>query len=214
MSGRLRTLLLDFDGVLVPSNRIKDEAFAKLFAGWPEHFDRMMEYHRRNVSLSRVEKFRHFVRECLGRDDPDALDALLAEFSREVTDRIAGAPPVPGSVEFLVDFSGRLPIYLASVTPQPELEAILERRRIRGHFRKIYGDPPVPKAEAVRDVRRLEGCGGGELALVGDSMGDWKAASEGGAEFIGFDSGLPLPGQGPQFRSWVELSVYLKSRLS
>ena len=69
MTAILKALILDFDGVLVESNDIKTEAFKTVFAEYPEHHRRMIDYHHANMSLSRVEKFRYFIRECLDRGD-------------------------------------------------------------------------------------------------------------------------------------------------
>ena len=210
----MKALILDFDGVLAESNDIKTEAFKTVFGTYPEHHGRMIEYHHANMSLSRVEKFRYFIRECLGRgEDAALLKSMLASYSKEVVDRVASCPATPGSLEFLEEFSAIIPLYLASVTPIEDLSVVLKRRSLKKYFREVFGDPPVPKKEAVYRVRIQENCRIEDLLLIGDSEGDWKTVRETGIGFIGYVSGMPLPPEAEKFSSWHNLAERLRSVL-
>lgn len=186
----LRAIIFDFDGVLVESNDIKTAAFDAVFSAYPEHHAAMMAFHHTHVSASRVLKFQHFVTTCLGRaaDDP-LVDALGERFSTEVRERVSTCPMVPGAQALLDHVHGRVPLFLASVTPQAELDAILERRGLRRYFAAVYGCPPWTKADAVRDI--LQPLGGPDgVVLVGDSAGDQRAARDTGVAFLPRNSGL------------------------
>jgi phosphoglycolate phosphatase-like HAD superfamily hydrolase len=188
----LRAIVFDFDGVIVESNDIKTAAFDAVFSAYPEHHDAMMAFHRANVSLSRVIKFQHFVSAHLGRATDDPLVAELGErFSAEVRDRVTACPMVPGAQALLDRLRGRLPLFLASVTPEAELNGILERRGLRHYFQGVYGCPPWTKPDAIRDVLALVG-GSMDVVLIGDSAGDQRAAHETGIEFLARNSGLPF----------------------
>lgn len=202
---RLRALILDFDGVILESNGLKTAAFAEVFARFPEHADAMMTYHHSHVSESRFVKFRHLVTERLGRAADDALVNELGEaFSAEMRRAIAVCPMVPGADAFLHAVRGRLPVFLASVTPQEELEAILDDRNLARYFTRVYGCPPWTKPRAVADiVASLNGPDG--LMLIGDSAGDQRAAAENGVEFVGRDSGLPF--DQPLPRTFADLNA-------
>ena len=56
---RCRLLILDFDGTLVESVGVKDEAFALLFKDFPEHLDDIMQYHISHNATIRFEKFEY-----------------------------------------------------------------------------------------------------------------------------------------------------------
>lgn len=206
-----KALVLDFDGVLVVSEEIKTEAFRKLYSQYPDHVEPMMAHHRSHPSLSRVEKFRYFIRYRLHRgDDPRLLDSLLKTFSEEVRGRVAECPATPGSVEFLKEFYAHLPLYVASVTPVEDLEWVLEKRSLRQYFKGVYGDPPVSKRDALLKIAEKEACRPGELILIGDSEGDFIAARDAGTKFVGYESGMRLPAEAVKFASWRELAEYLR----
>lgn len=214
-AGPLRVLVLDFDGVILESNDVKTEAFRDVFARFPEHCETMMAYHRAHVSVSRFVKFDHLL-ERLGHPGDAVLRAeLAADFSRRTLERMASVPFVAGAEAFLREVTQRLPVYLASVTPEEDLEAILEQRGLHAWFRDVYGCPPWTKPGAVRDVLRREACAPHDALLLGDSAGDQRAAAETGVEFVARHSGLPFDDPAPRtlFPDLAAVATYLRDRL-
>jgi phosphoglycolate phosphatase-like HAD superfamily hydrolase len=202
---RLRALILDFDGVLLESNPLKTESFAAVFARFPEHADGMMAFHHANVSATRYDKFMHLVTTRLSRSADDPLvDELASAFSREMLARLDRCAWVPGAPAFLERVRGRLPVYLASATPQAELGEILSRRGLTGAFTAVYGCPPWTKDRALVDVLARTG-GAAGVAFIGDSAGDQCAAARAGVEFVARDSGLPF--DHPQPRAFTDLTA-------
>lgn len=214
-AGRLRVLVVDFDGVILESNDVKTEAFRDVFERFPEHREAMMAFHFANLSVSRFAKFDALL-ERLGRRDDAVLRAeLAADYSRRVLERMASVPLVAGAEAFLREITPRLPVYLASVTPADNLDAILARRGLRAWFRDVYGCPPWTKPGAVRDVLRREACVAHDALLLGDSAADQRAAAEAGVEFIARDSGLPFDDPAPPlvFPDLVAVATHLRDRL-
>jgi phosphoglycolate phosphatase-like HAD superfamily hydrolase len=211
---RLRAIISDFDGVIIESNDLKTRAFEAVFAGFPEHAGAMMAYHHAHVSDSRFAKFRHFVTACLGRPEDDPLvDQLAVAFSAEMLRQIDSCPLVPGALSLLVRAHAALPVFLASVTPQDELDMILKRRGLAEYFTRVYGCPPWSKIAAVTDI--VSAFGGSEGVLfIGDSAGDQRAALEAGVEFIARDSGLPFDAPRPRaFPDLLQLGEAIADRL-
>lgn len=211
----LKVLILDFDGVVVESNSIKTRAFEKVFSRFPEHRDAMIAFHDEHVSVSRYAKFDRLAA-LLGRDGDAALTAdLAADFSRRVLEEMKTVPMVKGAETLLTMVTGRLPIYLASVTPEPELKHILAERGLAGWFKGVYGCPPWTKLNAVRDVLTREAASPGEALLIGDSAGDQRAASETGVRFLGRNSGLEFDSPPPMaFADLNEIAIYLKDSIA
>ena len=188
-SDHVRALIFDFDGVILDSNALKTDAFREIFARYPGHAGAMMDYHHANVSQSRYEKFTYLVEQRLGRRDNGLVASLADEFAGLLRDRMERCPFVPGARELLDEVSARVPLFLASVTPEAELLRLLDAHRVRQYFQRVYGCPPWTKPGAVGDiVAHLGGADG--VALIGDSAGDQRAAAAHGVEFIARDSGL------------------------
>ncbi|MEO7775010.1 MAG: HAD hydrolase-like protein [Steroidobacteraceae bacterium] len=195
---QLRVLILDFDGVVVESNDIKTAAFRTLFARYPEQQAAMMQFHFENVSLTRFAKFEHLL-QLLGRQSDAALRAnLSAEFSRLTLEQVVQAQNVAGAPQLLQSIAPRLPLYLASVTPQTDLELVLQRRDQRRWFKDCFGCPPWSKPDAIREILRREQCEADEALLIGDSAGDQRSAREAGVRFLGRDSGLAFDAPRPR----------------
>ena len=208
----IRLLILDFDGVIVESNDVKTEAFRRVFSRFPEHADAMMQYHHAHVSESRFTKFAHLVMHRMGRSEADPLMAELADaFSKETVDLVSECEPVAGARELLEVAAAAVPVYLASVTPQADLDAILHRRRLTRFFTRAYGCPPWTKPDAIRDIVGASGTEG--VLLIGDSAGDQRAARATGVEFLARDSGLPFDDPQPAMgRDLHELLAHLHGR--
>ncbi|HUR91682.1 MAG TPA: HAD hydrolase-like protein [Gemmatimonadaceae bacterium] len=184
-ANRLKVIILDFDGVVVESNEIKTEAFRRIFSRFPEHAEAMMDFHHAHAWASRFMKIDHLLSERLGRADDDELRQQLAtEFSETVAEQLITVPFVAGAESFLSEFSEAVPLYVASVTPQADLDSTIASRGLGRYFRGVYGYPPWTKAQAIRDVLEREKCEPGAAALIGDAPGDLQAAAECGVEFI------------------------------
>jgi phosphoglycolate phosphatase-like HAD superfamily hydrolase len=189
---KIKTIILDFDGTIVESVGIKDDAFQKLFIGHPEHISSIMEYHLSHNATVRFEKFRHITENILGQEYNEETERHLGErFSEMVFRKITECPYVPGAEDFLDHFFGRLPLYLASASPAAELEKILEARNLGKYFKKIYAIPWV-KSDVIRDILERESILPDEAVFIGDAFEDYKAAQETGVFFIGRDSGKPF----------------------
>jgi phosphoglycolate phosphatase len=200
---RLRSLIFDFDGVILDSNALKTQAFREIFGRFPAHADAMMAYHEQYVSQSRYAKFGHLA-ERLGRPDDEAfVNELAREFAALLRDRLDVCPLVPGARALLDQAAAHVQMYLASVTPEPELLRLLEVHDLHRYFKRIFGCPPWTKPAAVGAiVAELGGADG--VALIGDSAGDQRAAAAHGVEFSARDSGLAFD---PPVRGTADLAV-------
>lgn len=208
----LRAIILDFDGTLIESVGIKDQAFQVLFKDYPEHLDAIMAFHLAHNHTIRFEKFEHIHREILRLPYPAAIARDLAErFSLAVVDGLANCPYVPGAREFLESQRGRTPLYLVSMSPAGELDQVLAARDLVRFFRKVYAHP-WQKAAAVADILTQEGIEPQEVVFVGDTDEDCLAARQAGVLFLGRDSGRPLGAEaGRVFRDMHEIRAHLDS---
>ena len=73
---------MDYDGTIVKSNDIKDEAFNSILDDWPLHKNEMMNWHKKNDNIDRKEKFTFFVEKILERKaDQTLINLLVKQFS-------------------------------------------------------------------------------------------------------------------------------------
>ncbi len=191
MSGRepaVAAVVFDFDGVILESAEIKTEAFLELFSGHPEHRDAILRHHYEHLGVSRFEKFAWIYRHLLGRELDEAEARRLGEaYSALVLERVLACPPVPGAFELLADLRGRLRAFVASGTPQAELERIVELRGLAALFDEVRGAPETKEA-IVRDLLRRYRLAPAAVLMVGDGLSDYRAAAATGVRFVARES--------------------------
>ncbi len=183
---KLAAIVFDFDGVLVESVDVKTKAFAELYREFGDAVvANVVAYHLLHGGLSRFEKFRHFHREFLGRElTLEVEQALGQRFSVLVEDAVVASSWVPGAKEFLDAHHRRLPLYVASGTPDDELKRILARRGATDYFRGVFGSPRR-KGEILRRIIVESGFDPAQVLMVGDATTDLEGAREAGTRFLG-----------------------------
>lgn len=194
---RLRAVVFDFDGVIVESEAAKDAAFLELFGRWPEHRQAMLSYHREHRSLPRRRKLEELARR-LGRiGDEGYLERLGCELSLLMLERVAACPLVPGARPLLAELAPVVHVAVASVTPERDLLELLRRLGLSKLVAAAYGDPPTPKAEAVRMTVMRAGGDPAAVLMIGDAPSDREVARSCGVRFIARDSGIPFGEDAP-----------------
>lgn len=182
----LDALVFDFDGVIMDSATIKRTAFAALYDDQPEPVRRAIAaYLGRRGGQPREVKFRHIEGQILKAPPSRArIDELCQRFKRTVAAQLEAAPMIPGAMEVLETWQGRLPVILLSATPQRELEEIMERRDLARFFDEIIGAPP-DKVAALGNLLVRRHLTPGSTVMIGDSYNDYRAARSNGTAFIG-----------------------------
>lgn len=182
----IRVIALDFDGVILESNEAKTAAFAELMSTQgPEASRAMARYHMEHRGVSRYAKFEWFYQTFLGRKPtPAELAELSNRFNSLSMEAILAAPFVPGIEQLLEEYRLRLPLYVVSGTPEPELRHIVAERGLGRYFAGVLGTPRG-KAEHLRYILGREKIAPEEALMVGDADTDLKAALATGVCFFG-----------------------------
>ena len=179
-----KAVIFDFDGVILESAEIKTEAFLELFAGYPAQHDAILRHHIENLGISRYRKFEWIYRELLDEPlDEDLSRSLGERFSVIVLEKILACSFVPGAIELLEILAPRIPLFVASGTPQEELETVVAARGIGGFFREIWGTP-LSKIEIIKSIMTRYSLSAPDVVFIGDGISDYRAAKETGVSFL------------------------------
>lgn len=203
---RPRALLLDFDGVILQSVKIKDDAFAEVYRDESvHHVERVRAYQRQHGGISRRVKFDYFERQVFGRTPSESdLDELCTRFRQLALQSVLACPFVPGAREFLDATWHLTDLHVVSGSPHDELNYILERRNLGKYFKSVYG-APATKPEAFRDILTRFSYEPDRAIAIGDSVTEFHAARDCVVPFMG----VIAPGQVNPFPSdvWVVPSL-------
>lgn len=192
----IKTVVFDFDGVIVDSNHEKENAFYRLFANNPKIpralVADVLARIERNVG-TRFDILREiFVRSGAPEDQITQLvDESAARFDVLVQEWIAKRGLATGAKETLTDLAGRFCLYINSATPEPALLTTVANLGIGEHFKGVHGIPPAKdKEENLRAILGREGIDAREAVVIGDGAGDWRSARTVGTRFIAVASGF------------------------
>jgi beta-phosphoglucomutase-like phosphatase (HAD superfamily) len=184
----------DFDGVLADSVEVKTRAFARLFESHgPEVVARVIAHHRHHGGMTRVDKFRHYYHEYLGKSlSNDEMIDLCQRFSELVVDEVVAAPEINGAEEFLQRWCRRLACFVISATPDEEIKEIVNRRGMEQYFKEVLG-APVDKRKNLEILLAKYNLNPSRCFFFGDAESDYLAAAICGVEFFGIVPGEDAP---------------------
>lgn len=181
----IEAVIFDFDGVILESSEIKTEAFLELFNEYPEHQQAIFDYHMEHQGITRYQKFKWIYETLLNREYTEEIrEKLGSSFSALVYDKIMKVPFVPGAKELLKFLQDRrIPAFIASGTPDRELQAIVRDRSLAEYFTAVYGSD-LTKEEIIEVIQQNRNFKNSEMLFVGDATTDYHAASAKDLPFI------------------------------
>jgi HAD superfamily hydrolase (TIGR01549 family) len=198
-----QAIIFDFDGVVVESGKIKTQAFAELYRPYGEDIvAAVVQFHTQNGGMSRYRKFHYFQKHLLSK--PSLTEAeekqLDIRFSELVVEAVIAAEAVPGAVELIRQQSGKIPLFVASGTPETELKVIVERRGLTPYFTEVRGAPALKKT-IIAEILSTHALSPESVLMIGDAMADLEGAQANGTAFLG----RVLPGDPNPFPEHVEI---------
>jgi beta-phosphoglucomutase len=130
----LRTIVFDFDGVLMDSEPLIMKLIQEMAAreGWPLSEE---EYYRDYLALDDRGIIERLWRSHGRSVSPARRDELLAWKARAYEKIIHdGLPPIPGAVEFVLSAARHFPLAIASGSLRAEIEHLLQKLGLREKF--------------------------------------------------------------------------------
>jgi len=178
---KYKTIIFDFDGVIIDSNHVKDEAFFSIFLDYGEKvasFSR--NYHLKNRGISRFDKVEYVIEKFkLPKED---YNKIINNFSSIVFKGVCNSPFVEGVKEFLDNNHKAYNFYIISATPSDELLKILDELNIRRFFKKSYGSPN-DKKYWLADLIEKNVISRKDSLFIGDAYSDKDAAAKYSIDF-------------------------------
>lgn len=204
-------VFFDFDGVILDSVNVKTQAFAEMFRPFGSIIEaEVVAYHLANGGISRYEKFRYYYENILKKKINDReLHRLGKVFSGLVLKRVLTSPFITGALESLHQIKKfNIPAFVASGTPQEEINYIVEKRGLSHFFKEVHGSPRK-KNEIISKILEENGFQCSRCLFIGDALSDYNAAMETGIRFLGIvkkDDRSPFP-NGTVFFDHVTLNI-------
>lgn len=205
---KFKTILWDFDGVIMDSMPIRDKGFEIVLKGYPkEQVSLLMDYHRNNGGLSRYNKFRYFFEEIRKESITDVEIKVLAdEFSVVMLENLLDSNLlIEDSLKFIKDNYSKYKMHIVSGSDGNELRYICEALGLSKYFISIHGSP-TPKKELVKQVMISNSYDNIEICLIGDSYNDLEAAEINSISFYGYNNEKLLNKSTRYIRSFSEIT--------
>ena len=182
-----QAIIFDFDGVVAESGEIKTQAFAELYRSYGDTVvTKVVQYHTQNGGLSRYNKFRYYQQHLLNGPPltPEEEEKLDRRFSELVVESVIAVEAVAGANELIRQQAEKIPLFVASGTPETELKVIVERRGLSPYFKQVRG-APTPKKTLIAEILAEHDLNPESVLMIGDAMADYEGAQANGTAFLG-----------------------------
>ena len=178
-------LILDCDGVILDSNRIKSQAFADSLPYEPyDRVEGFVKYHKKHGGVSRYEKFKYYFENLKDSKISEIeIQKALDLFAKIIHKAMLKCEFVPGALNFIKkakDYG--IPIFVVSGSDENELNEIFSIRCIINLFRKVYGSP-LNKNENMEKVIQIMGAKK-KGVFFGDSNYDYTTSVKYELDFV------------------------------
>tara|TARA_B100000787_G_scaffold150489_1_gene123069 strand:- start:8137 stop:8757 length:621 start_codon:yes stop_codon:yes gene_type:complete len=185
-----KTILWDFDGVILDSMKVRDSGFEKIFKDYDQKLiNQLLAYHRINGGLSRYVKIRYFFEELLGQSiTEESVLEYAQKFSTLMRKELTNSKNlILDTVNFIKNNHQNYNFHIVSGSDQEELRFLNKELGIDQYFISIHGSP-TPKKQLVATLLKKHDYSLVNTCLIGDSINDYEAAIENDISFYGFNN--------------------------
>lgn len=186
----IKTIIFDFDGVILDSMKIRLEGFRQIFKGASEEvFEAFIPYHLNNGGISRFVKIRHFYENMLHQTITEEEVMHLAEHFSEIMVGELSNPKylITDTVLFISENHQKYNMHIASGAEHKELLYLCQSLALENFFKSIHGSPQ-PKHEILKDIMTDNDYRVDATIMIGDSIRDYEAADMNQIPFYGFNN--------------------------
>ena len=174
----VKTILWDFDGVILDSMKVRDWGFEQIFKNFKKKdVEILLKYHRENGGLSRYVKIRYFFEKILNQPiDQEEVFVYAEKFSRLMKKELINPSNlILDSVKFIKNNFNLYNFHIVSGSDQEELRFLCKELNINKYFKSINGSP-TEKIILVKNILNNHDISLENYCLIGDSINDYEAA--------------------------------------
>ena len=182
-----KSVIFDFDGVIVDSNHIKTEAFRVLFYNFSDELQqKIVDYHIKNEGLSRFIKLEYIFDNILDiAISTDRLKAYAKRYGELVINKIIDLPLKKGVLSTLTTLiDNKIKAFIVSATPEYEIKMIIKKKGLSNFFDGVYGSPEN-KSDIIKKIAKNKNLDLNSSLYLGDSLLDYQTAIALNIMFIG-----------------------------
>jgi len=186
----IKTILWDFDGVIIDSMKIKGDGFVELFREYKKTDVKILEkFHYKNGGVSRFEKIRYFYEEILNEQISEENILNLANiFANIIKKKIFNKKNlIKDSIEFIKNNYKKFNFHIVSGAEHSELINLCDYLDIKRYFISIHGSP-IKKDILIKNTIIEYKYSLDEIILIGDAMSDYRAAKINNILFYAFNN--------------------------
>ena len=175
-----KKIFIDFDGVIVDSNKFKEKAIEKSIfklSGNNKKREEAINYFNANAGISRKKKLSKFF------DERDVLE-IMKIYSEECDNFFSSAIPTDGLVSFLKYIQLRhknIKIYILSGGEKNEINLFLKKNNLLQFFEDILSSEQS-KLDHMKEIKVSI-----NDIFIGDSKNDLKTSLQSGINFVLFE---------------------------
>jgi len=186
----IKTVLWDFDGVILDSMKVRDWGFEEIFKDFNQKLiDQLLAYHRKNGGLSRYVKIRYFFEKILDQTitEEEVLD-YAQKFSVLMREELTSSENlIIDAIEFIKNNYQNYNFHIVSGSDQEELRFLNKELGLEQYFISIHGSP-TPKTQLVANLLEKHNYQKEDTCLIGDSINDYEASKDNKIHFLGYNN--------------------------
>ncbi len=186
----IKTILWDFDGVILDSMKIKGDGFVELFNDYDDKYLKELEnYHYTNGGVSRFDKIRYFYHKIIKKNiTKKEVEKLADKFAKIIKSKLTNKNNlINEAVNFIKQNYKKYNFHVVSGAEHKELNNLCDIFELKHYFKSIYGSP-TKKDILVKNIIEKHNYQKQETILIGDAMTDYNASVKNGIEFYGYNN--------------------------
>ncbi|PHS55789.1 MAG: haloacid dehalogenase [Sulfurimonas sp.] len=186
----VKTILWDFDGVILDSMKIKGDGFKELFNNYSNEYLKLIEkYHYENGGISRFEKIKYFYNEILNQNiSEEEVLKLANKFAKIIARRLYDKNNlIKDTIDFIEKNYRKYNFHIVSGAEDKELNQLCNSFDLRNFFISIDGSP-TKKSILVKNIIDKYNYQKEEIILIGDAITDYNASTKNDIVFYGYNN--------------------------